>query len=136
MAYVNEMMETYGLSCDDKNKINVGTPAGSCYHQLSKLFLQGDAPQYYDHGFPYANSKIIPWGYLIMNNKVPPRMPRSRSLERHTPVKRQVKRTQSLPPRCSPGEAKQDELYSTDRLDRLHQPGKKVSWFICFKSCS
>ena len=55
VAYVNEMMETYGaicLSCDDKNKINVGTPAVSRYHQLSKFFLQGDAPKYYNHHFP------------------------------------------------------------------------------------
>ena len=51
------------LSCDDMNKVNVGTLAVSRYHQIGKFFSISDTPSYGDHDFPYRKSKIIPSGY-------------------------------------------------------------------------
>ena len=70
--YVNELFQQFHqlrLSCDDKNKVNVGTPAVSRYHQIATFFLCGSEPNFIDHDFAYGNSKIIPSGYLIMSEK-------------------------------------------------------------------
>lgn len=87
VASVNELFEEFGelrVSCDDKNKINVGTPAVSHYHQISSFFMVGSSPNLPDHDFPYANSKIVPSGYLVMHGKrrraMVPGVARSRSL--------------------------------------------------------
>ena len=72
VTYVNELFPQFHqlrLSCDDKNKVNVGTPAVSRYHQIATFFLRGSEPNFFDHDFPYANSKIIPSGYLIMSEQ-------------------------------------------------------------------
>ena len=53
------------MSCDDMNKISVGTLAVSRYYQINHFFPARDAPRYPDHDFPYKNSKIIPCGYMI-----------------------------------------------------------------------
>lgn len=87
VAFVREIAESYpseciSFSCDDKNKVNVDTLAVSRYHQISHFFPPDDAPNYFDHDFPYANSKIIPSGYLHLLNKAKPAHRRSRSVER------------------------------------------------------
>eukprot|EP00117_Sycon_ciliatum_P043397 scpid28652/ scgid31427/ len=96
VAAVNEMFQHFGearLSCDDKNKVNVGTPCVSRYHQLQSFFMVGSSPNLPDHDFPYANSKIIPSGYLVMQTKA------SQYSARH----RHSKRSRSVPaPRCAP----------------------------------
>ena len=99
VATVNEMFEHFGelrLSCDDKNKINVGTSAVSRYHQLSSFFLVGSSPNLPDHDFSYANSKLIPSGYLVMEKKSSPVVahanPRKRSRSLSLPARgKQVK---------------------------------------------
>ena len=46
------------------NKINVGTLAVSRYHQIRRLFLVDDSPNYDDHDFPTPGYKIETSGYL------------------------------------------------------------------------
>ena len=75
------------LSCDDMNKVHVGTLAVSRYHQLQHFFPMDDKPQYNDHDFPFADSKIIPSGYMALRHH-----------ERNS-VKR---RSRSLPPMSVP----------------------------------
>ena len=63
--YVMELCAAFGdecavMSCDDMNKINVGTLAVARYHQLGQFFPVNDVPRYADHDFPFRNSKIIP----------------------------------------------------------------------------
>ena len=53
------------LSCDDMNKVNVGTLAVSRYHQLEKFFPKDDQPHYPDHDFPIPGYKRIPSCYMI-----------------------------------------------------------------------
>ena len=65
------------------NKVHVGTLVVSRYHQLQHFFPVGDRPRYQDHDFPFANSKIIPSGYMVLSHH-------ERSSRR--------KRSQSLPP--------------------------------------
>ena len=68
------------MSCNDMNKLNVGTLAVSRYHQLSRFFPLDDAPDYPDHDFPYRNAKIIPSGYMLLQQPpVAGRRIRSRS---------------------------------------------------------
>ena len=72
--YANELFELFPDECvqisvDDKNKINVGTLAVSRFFQINRFFPANDRPNYHDHDFPYANSKIVPSGYLVMKTK-------------------------------------------------------------------
>ena len=57
------------LSCDDMNKVHVGSLAVSRYHQLRHFFPVDDWPVYSDHDYPYRNSKIIPSGYMVLQRK-------------------------------------------------------------------
>lgn len=72
--YANELFELFPDECvrisvDDKNKINVGTLAVSRFFQINRFFPAKDQPNYPDHDFPYANSKIVPSGYLVMKTQ-------------------------------------------------------------------
>ena len=72
LAQVGYMLEfaqqfsdtTATFSCDNKNKINVGTLAVSRYHQIRSFFPVSDAAVYKDHDFPIPKAKVIPSGYL------------------------------------------------------------------------
>jgi hypothetical protein len=61
--------ETNLLSCDDKNKANVGTLAVSRYIKITRFFPKNDAPNYHDHDFPEPNSKLNPSGYIFLTAK-------------------------------------------------------------------
>lgn len=74
MAYLLEFGQKFSrtvatLSCDNKNKVNVGSLAVSRYHQLQHFFPTTNAPVYSDHDFPTANAKIVPSGYLLLEHK-------------------------------------------------------------------
>ena len=58
--------ESICLSCDDMNKIHVGTLAVSCYDQIRSFLHVEDHPIYSDHKFQFSNSKIIPSGYRVL----------------------------------------------------------------------
>ena len=60
--------ETAVLSCDDMNKVKVGAPAVSRYHQLSRYFEVGDSPNLPDHDFPVPGYLIIPSNYMLLEN--------------------------------------------------------------------
>ncbi|CAH1785112.1 unnamed protein product, partial [Owenia fusiformis] len=95
IATANEIATQYQhnvhlFSCDDKNKVAVGTLAVSRYHQIKKFFLEGDEPNYQDHDFPFPNAKIIPSGYLLLDNSKNCKQ-RSRSCERVNMKNRQVR---------------------------------------------
>ena len=102
------------------NKVHVGTLAVSRYHQLQHFFPVDDKPQYQDHDFPFADSKIIPSGYMVLQHH-----------KRGNPRKR----SQSLPPtpassarnhptrRChslSPQERRTGTIQNAD-IDKLNQ---------------
>jgi len=55
------------MSCDDKNKINVGTLTVSRYHQITRFFLADDAPDYMDQDFWLPGYKITPSSYLVLD---------------------------------------------------------------------
>lgn len=58
------------VSADDMNKVNIGVPAVSRYHQLRHFFLSGDSPDLPDHDFPVTGSnKIVPSGYMFLNTR-------------------------------------------------------------------
>ena len=85
-GYVSEFCAMFSdecqqVSCDDMNKLNVGTLPVSRYHQLFRFFHVVDAANYLDHDFPYRNSKIIPSGCLLLQEQPSSRdrMVRSRS---------------------------------------------------------
>ena len=40
------------VSADDMNKVNIGVPAVSRYHQLRRFFAVADGPNMPDHDFP------------------------------------------------------------------------------------
>ena len=61
--------EVMAFSCDDMNKIQIGSMAVSRYHQIRRFFVVGDEPNYPDHDFPVKNNKIIPSGYLCLTSK-------------------------------------------------------------------
>ena len=54
-----------------KSKIGVGRPAVSRYHQLKKLFITGDDPDYCDHDFPTPGYLICPSGYMVIRHPQP-----------------------------------------------------------------
>jgi len=54
------------ISCDNKNKVHVGTLATNRLISVKKFFAEGDAPAYNDHDFPLGY-KITPMGYMLLN---------------------------------------------------------------------
>ena len=53
---------TSTFSCDNKNKVNVGTLAVSRYHQILKIFPVSNLAVYRDHDFLIPREKLIPSG--------------------------------------------------------------------------
>ena len=105
-------------SADDKNKITIGVPAVSRYHQLRLFFPVGDGPNMPDHDFPVTKrNKLIPSGYMILNNRQPCR--RSSSADRYprsASRSQQQHRSRSL----SPERPYHDSRFGHDRFGRLH----------------
>ena len=64
------------LSVDNKNKVDVGTPATSRRANIRTFHIIGQGPNYNDHDFPFSNAKIIPEGFQIRVSRIS----RSRSL--------------------------------------------------------
>ena len=53
------------VSCDDMNKLNVGgSMMVSRYHQINKIYMCDDEPNYEDHDFNCSGYKIIPSGHM------------------------------------------------------------------------
>ena len=48
------------------NKLHVGTPAVSKYHQLKRFFLSDEGPDFADHDFPLRGYLITPSGYMCL----------------------------------------------------------------------
>ena len=63
--------EVTAVSCDTMNKIKINILAVSKYHQIRKIFLQSDQPNYLEHDSPLSY-KLIPEGILILGNKEHP----------------------------------------------------------------
>ena len=57
------------FSCDDMNKIKVGTKAVSRYHRIGKYFAQGDEPNFLDHDFPIPGYHLVASGYMKLEEK-------------------------------------------------------------------
>ena len=109
------------MSCDDKNKINVGTLAVSRYHQLRTFFLVNDSPNYPDHDFPYQDSKIIPSGYLRLSHRrvtAKRPKPRSRSLSDNRSNNKTTRRSRSYSPKRRA--QKPSAGFKHDKNGRLH----------------
>jgi hypothetical protein len=60
--------ECVAISCDNKNKVHIGTLAVSRYHQVKKLYPCNDRPNYKDHDFPLPGYLITPCGYLQLQH--------------------------------------------------------------------
>lgn len=124
--YVGELCQKFrdecvSISCDDMNKLHVGTLAVSRYHQLSHFFPLSDRPCYPDHDFPSRNSKIIPCGYMLLLPKSKQHhqhRPRSRSLTRPQRSQRTSARSHSESPERKP--KKEEGSFKVDKLQRLH----------------
>ena len=88
VALINELGSycspwTVQLSCDNKNKVDVGTLAVYRRLKINTFYLESDAPVYESHDFPYRNSKLTPAGYQILNKK---RRSRSVSPQKSKPL--------------------------------------------------
>ncbi|KAJ8030165.1 hypothetical protein HOLleu_26495 [Holothuria leucospilota] len=75
VKYMREMCshfqsECVVYSCDNMNKLKVGTLAVSRYHQLNRIYPSEDRPNYSDHDFPTPGYLIIPSGYMKLEPKV------------------------------------------------------------------
>lgn len=122
--------ECHCLSCDDMNKLHVGTLAVSRYHQVRHFFPTEDRPVYGDHDFPFRNSKIIPSGYMVLEKKEGRgrKVGRQRRLRsRSTSVSKQR--------HLEPGQKRRSRSYSplrqratgdAFRLDKLHRLHREV----------
>ena len=65
---ITEFIHSFGqlnMSGDDMNIIQVGRPAVSKYHQISKFFAEGEGPDYAVHDFPNAAYGIKLGGFMI-----------------------------------------------------------------------
>lgn len=113
--------ETIRISADDKNKINVGTPAVSRYFQIRSFYKSDDDPILPDHDFPYAESKLIPSGYLIMKSKQK-ESGRCRSLSPVKNLKSSNKRSRSLSLVNNIDNTlnQSENMYTEDRSGRFH----------------
>ena len=58
------------FSCDDMNKLKVGPPAVSHYHQISRFFPVEDEPNVPDHDFPNPGYLLISSGYMQLIEQV------------------------------------------------------------------
>ena len=126
VRYIKEFCQEFKdecaqLSCDDMNKVNVGVLAVSRYHQIGRFFPEDDAPRYPDHDFPFRNSKLIPSGYMILEDQgsASPSTSRirSRSMSRQ-PVARHGTRSASWSPSATSSQSNKD--FKLDKHGRLH----------------
>ena len=125
VSYVNEFAalfpnEVVALSCDCKNKINVGTLAVSRYFQINSYFFQEDSPDYNDHDFPYPDAKLVPAGYMSLYSKQ--RRSRSFSPVKRGLSKRPTRRTRSQSPDLGHLGLKK----ATDRQGRQRIPWRRT----------
>ncbi|XP_033126527.1 uncharacterized protein LOC117124406, partial [Anneissia japonica] len=60
------------MSCDNKNKIKVGTQAVSRHFKVTCYFSSNDEPNYDDHDFPYGGYLITPCGYMFLTQEKEP----------------------------------------------------------------
>ena len=58
------------ISRDDMAKVKVGPPAVSRYHQIKKMFLEEDQPNYPDHDFTVPGYLLNVSGYMTLEQKV------------------------------------------------------------------
>lgn len=60
--------EVVFLSCDNKNKIRLGAAANSNPTKPRGMFMRNQQPSLPDHSFPAKDAKIVPMGYMVVNN--------------------------------------------------------------------
>ena len=62
--------ELITLSCDNMNKLNVGggMMVGR-YHQIRRIYMRDNSPDYEDHDFNLPGHKVIPSGYMLLEFK-------------------------------------------------------------------
>ncbi|XP_070555394.1 uncharacterized protein [Ptychodera flava] len=58
------------ISCDNMNKVKVGVPAVSRYHQQGRFYPNNDAPDFEDHDFPNPGYLITPAGYMVLTPQI------------------------------------------------------------------
>ena len=58
------------ISEDDMAKVTVSPQAVSCYHQIIKIFLEEDNPNYPDHEFPVSDYLLNVFEYMTSKQKV------------------------------------------------------------------
>ena len=58
------------ISTDDMAEVTVGPPAVSCYHQIIKIFLEEDKPNYPDQDFSMPSYLLNVSGYMTSEQKV------------------------------------------------------------------
>ena len=105
------------VSADDMNKVNIGVPAVSRYHQLRRFFAVADGPNMPDHDFPVTKrNKLIPSGYMLLENHQSGH--RSASAERspHSAGTGRQRRSRSV----SPERPSRESKFVRDKLGRLH----------------
>ena len=113
--------ECLRLSCDDKNKVNVGILCVSRRMQITKYFSMDDQPVYQDHDFPAQQSKIIPSGYMLMQTRRSlTRNERSRSYSPRKSMHRREARHRSFSPVSSHSSI--NGSTTTDSMGRTHIP--------------
>ena len=62
--------EVIALNCDDTNKLNVGGGMMmSTHHQIRRIYMKDNSPDYEDHDFNLPGYKIIPSGYMLLEFK-------------------------------------------------------------------
>ena len=59
--------EVITVSCDDMNKLNVsGGMMVSGYHQINRIFMTDDTPDYGEHDFNLPGYKVCVGGYMSL----------------------------------------------------------------------
>ena len=111
------------FSCDNKNKVPVGTLASDRRLKHTRFHSVDRAPDYNDHDFPFPSSKLVPQGYANLVS----RKSRSRSVESPRSAmdserNLRLPRSQSLPPRGT-NQRKDGQKWRYDKLGRKH-----ISW--------
>ena len=69
--YTQKFKQSCSLySCDNMNKVRIGVLAVSRYHQIRKIFMTDQSPDYPDHDFPHPGYLITPAGYMQLKHSV------------------------------------------------------------------
>ncbi|XP_077867443.1 uncharacterized protein LOC144356671 [Saccoglossus kowalevskii] len=74
VKYCMELASKYAescvaISCDNMNKVKIGVPAVSRYHQQTRYFPRRDTPDFNDHDFPNPGYLITPAGYMLLKTE-------------------------------------------------------------------